>query len=39
LIYEPFDIVVVPIPFTDYSQKKCEPALLLAQKIKIGSLL
>ena len=31
MTYEPFDVVVVPFPFTDSSNTKRRPALLLSQ--------
>ena len=30
--YEPFDVIVVPFPFTDSSRNKRRPALVLSQK-------
>ncbi len=32
MIYEPFSIVVVPFPFTDTSQTKKRPAIVLSTK-------
>lgn len=32
-IYKPFSILVVPFPFTDSSQKKKRPALVVSSKI------
>jgi len=37
MIYEPFDVIVVPFPFTDSSRSKRRPALVLSQKADFGS--
>ena len=37
MIYEPFDVIVVPFPFTDSSRTKKRPALVLSQKSNFGS--
>ncbi len=37
MIYEPFDVIVVPFPFTDSSRTKRRPALVLSQKNDFGS--
>jgi len=36
MTYEPFDVVVVPFPFTDSAQAKRRPALVLSQNEHFG---
>ena len=37
MIYEPFDVIVVPFPFTDSSRTKRRPALVLSHKNDFGT--
>ena len=37
MIYEPFDVIVVPFPFTDSSRTKRRPALVLSNKNDFGT--
>jgi mRNA interferase MazF len=39
MIYEPFDVVVVPFPFTDSSRTKRRPALILSQRSEFGAVI
>ena len=36
MTYEPFDVVVVPFPFTDSSETRRRPALVLSQNANFG---
>ena len=36
MIYEPFDVIVVPFPFTDSAGTKRRPALVLSQRHGFG---
>jgi len=37
MIYEPFDVIVVPFPFTDSARIKRRPALVLSTKSDFGA--
>lgn len=37
MTYEPFDVVVVPFPFTDSSKTRRRPALVLSQNTNFGN--
>jgi mRNA interferase MazF len=37
MIYEPFDVVVVPFPFNDSAQTKRRPALVLSRHNNFGN--
>lgn len=39
MIYKPFDVVVVPFPFTDSSKAKRRPALALSQATDFGKII
>ena len=37
MTYEPFDVIVVPFPFTDSTRTKRRPALILSQNSTFGN--
>ncbi len=37
MIYEPFDVIVVPFPFTDSNRTKRRPALVLSAESDFGA--
>lgn len=39
MIYKPFDVVVVPFPFTDSPKAKKRPALVLSQTTDFGKII
>ena len=39
MTYEPFDVVVVPFPFSNSSRSKRRPALVLSQKPDFGAII
>ena len=39
MIYEQFDVVVVPFPFSDRTAQKRRPALVLSQRATFGDMI